>query len=410
MESYSMDPVVQRKVHASSQNNLADDSNEKNSETKGPRKIINRFFHYTTINGLQRLASAGTILGRLFWIAVVLGAAALFSKDIYDLVQQFYSRPVSVVSKIEYFRGMEFPAVTFCNVNPIRKSEVSAKLKEKIEERDNNTCFREDLRGKNSKCEEDNDEEEEFENEIDHILSAIDEETLVKSGHQLGQFIVSCRFNGKRCRNEKYWVRFWDPYYGNCFTLNSLFLGRDPNIPSFKANKPGSSYGLKLVFNLQLDEYIPQLTKDAGIKVSITERDEMPFPIYNSLSLAPGFNNEIAMKRTKIERIDRFENGSCQASRALGEKNPYRIKYGAGYSVQACLQYCYAQSQIQKCGCAEYSFSGAAAKGKICNENDETSDACIDKWKDADSTCENDSRFMFGNNLRKQFDVYEMAV
>lgn len=57
-----------------------------------------------------------------------------------------------------------------------------------------------DLRGKNSECEEDNDEEEEFESEIDHILSTIDEKELIESGHQLNKFIVSCRFNGKRCR------------------------------------------------------------------------------------------------------------------------------------------------------------------------------------------------------------------
>ena len=52
--------------------------------------------------------------------------------------------------------------------------------------------------------------------------------------------------------------------------------------------------------NIELDEYIPQLTADAGVKVSITEPGEMPFPIYNSLSLAPGFQNEIALKRVNM--------------------------------------------------------------------------------------------------------------
>ncbi len=58
--------------------------------------------------------------------------------------------------------------------------------------------------------------------------------------------------------------------------------------------------GLKLVLNLELHEYIPELTPDAGVKVSITEPNEVPFPTYNSLSLAPGFKNEIAMKRVNI--------------------------------------------------------------------------------------------------------------
>ena len=99
MESYSMDPVHGRKDI--SEENI--DSKEKTKRT-GPKGIIYRFFHYTTINGLQRLASSKTILGRLFWILVLLGAGAMFIKDIYDLVQQFFDRPVNVVSKVEYFR------------------------------------------------------------------------------------------------------------------------------------------------------------------------------------------------------------------------------------------------------------------------------------------------------------------
>ena len=71
---------------------------------KQKRQIVSSFFNYTTINGLQRLASATTIIGRLFWIIVVLGAFAWFSKDTYDLVKQYFDRPVGVVSKINYFR------------------------------------------------------------------------------------------------------------------------------------------------------------------------------------------------------------------------------------------------------------------------------------------------------------------
>ena len=97
-----MDPVYGKKDNTS-QNSL-DQPNDKKSDSKGPKKIIYRFFHYTTINGLQRLASSKTILGRLFWILVLLGATGLFSRDIYELVQQYYDRPVNVVSKVEYFR------------------------------------------------------------------------------------------------------------------------------------------------------------------------------------------------------------------------------------------------------------------------------------------------------------------
>lgn len=100
MEAYSMEPVKKSDDFASS-NKL--DPGDK-LQQKGPKKIIHKFFHYTTINGLQRLASSATILGRLFWILVLLGAGAMFTKDIYDLVLQYYDRPVNVVSTVEYFR------------------------------------------------------------------------------------------------------------------------------------------------------------------------------------------------------------------------------------------------------------------------------------------------------------------
>ena len=101
MESYSMEPVQGRKDHISQEN---PNPNDDQSKRKGTKRIIYRFFHYTTINGLQRMASSGTILGRLFWILVLLGAGGMFSRDIYTLVQQFFERPISVVSRVEYFR------------------------------------------------------------------------------------------------------------------------------------------------------------------------------------------------------------------------------------------------------------------------------------------------------------------
>lgn len=55
-------------------------------------------------------------------------------------------------------------------------------------------------REKDENCDQEKDEVQEFDNEIDHILSSIDEEELTKSGHQQRHLIVSCRFNGLRCR------------------------------------------------------------------------------------------------------------------------------------------------------------------------------------------------------------------
>ena len=58
-----------------------------------------------------------------------------------------------------------------------------------------------------------------------------------------------------------------------------------------------SILGLHLELNIELEEYIPEITREAGVKVTVTQPDEMPFPLYQSLSLAPGFQTDIALKR-----------------------------------------------------------------------------------------------------------------
>ena len=108
MQSFEMDNAQRQdnkeNLNRHTPQNPQTEPNLEQRKRKGPRRIVYRFFHYTTINGLQRLASAKTIIGRLFWIAVLLAAFGLFSRDIYELVNQYYERPVTVVSKINYFR------------------------------------------------------------------------------------------------------------------------------------------------------------------------------------------------------------------------------------------------------------------------------------------------------------------
>ena len=122
MNSFALDSVHENNVNnASGRNGESAQSTSQQPnlpKRKKSKEIVISFFHYTTINGLQRFASAKTIIGRLFWIMVLFCALIMFSKDIYDLVNQYFDRPVSVVSKINYFR------VSFTHV-PVYSAEAS---------------------------------------------------------------------------------------------------------------------------------------------------------------------------------------------------------------------------------------------------------------------------------------------
>jgi hypothetical protein len=66
-------------------------------------------------------------------------------------------------------------------------------------------------------------------------------------GQSFDEFVVSCVFNQKNCRNRSSWVWFFDGYYGNCWRLNT---GSDQNgtqTESYVSTKAGKWTGLDLM-------------------------------------------------------------------------------------------------------------------------------------------------------------------
>ncbi len=55
--------------------------------------------------------------------------------------------------------------------------------------------------------------------------------------------------------------------------------------------------GLAIELNIEQDEYLGELTEEAGIRVDISEQGEMPFPLEKGMSLAPGYATMIGLQR-----------------------------------------------------------------------------------------------------------------
>ena len=56
----------------------------------------------------------------------------------------------------------------------------------------------------------------------------------------------------------------------------------------------GYCTGLNLVLNIEMKEYVGNFT-EAGIRVAISDAGEMPFPLENGLSAAPGFSTSVGL-------------------------------------------------------------------------------------------------------------------
>ena len=89
---------------------------------------IRDFCANTTAHGLARVAAAKSWPARLFWMVVVIFASTLSVYQISLSVtayRQFRTRTdVFLVSK----ESLSFPAVTVCNINPFKQSEIENTL------------------------------------------------------------------------------------------------------------------------------------------------------------------------------------------------------------------------------------------------------------------------------------------
>ena len=93
------------------------------------RAIIDEFISNTTTHGVPRvLSDEYSILLRIFWSLIILTFLVLLVFQGTLLVINFIGRPSSTKLTIVTESKLEFPAVTICNLNMMRRSMLQGRL------------------------------------------------------------------------------------------------------------------------------------------------------------------------------------------------------------------------------------------------------------------------------------------
>ncbi|XP_031573625.1 amiloride-sensitive sodium channel subunit gamma-2-like [Actinia tenebrosa] len=202
-------------------------------------------------------------------------------------------------------------------------------------------------------------------------LAELTHEELKPLGHEFDESLLACSFRGVDCLNfTAFWHSFWHYKYGNCYVFNS---GRDR--PVLRSTKAGPLHGIEMQLYVKQEEYVDQLSQEAGYRIVISPQGEMPFPFEEGISVAPGQSMSIGIRKVVIKRADPFKNGSCGASRELRPGNLYRSAYNAKYSAMACRESCLAYNQLFRCGCLEYRFPEEGFE--VCDSTNKTIVNCL---------------------------------
>ena len=327
------------------------------AEFQDARSIVKNFFESTTTHGLTRIYSARNIYIRCLWLLAFLVVFGLLSASVHNLIIKARSNNVVTNVHAQTRRGLQFPAITFCNGNPFRESE-SKKLLKGV---NYNSSF-----GYRSFKEADIKMAMEIAK-----LSAAD---LRKIGHPREIFLMKgmdgCSFQNEKCNLTEDFVRVTTPMYGNCFTFKSK--GRIQK-------RVDSESGLFTMLNINQEDYSSSTyswSSVAGVKVMIHHPDEI-LPESRAIYVAPGTLTDIKIEKKITKRLGSPYPDNC--SKVLNMKDTFGIP--VRYSAGSCLYMCYIDLQMKYCGYITPFFTmDASMKYKTASDTSQLD--CLLKFRD----------------------------
>uniref|UniRef100_A0A8C5LV56 Acid-sensing ion channel 1 n=1 Tax=Leptobrachium leishanense TaxID=445787 RepID=A0A8C5LV56_9ANUR len=293
-----------------------------------------------TLHGLNHIVTTGPWGPRcVSWAAAFLLSLSLFLSQVWERVAYYRVYPYITAIDAMVANQMDFPAITFCNCNRFRSSQLSPEeirfLLPIVGEPDENSKF-----ALKSTLELSSD-----------LFDMMD--ITERASHQLSEMMLGCRYQGKECDPSDFTTVF--TRYGKCYTFNSGQNGRTPLVTT----KGGTGNGLELMLDIQQDEYLPvwgetdETSFEAGIKVQIHSQDEPPFIDQLGFGVAPGFQTFVSCQEQRITYLPP-PWGDCKSSAMDSE-------FYDTYSISACRIDCETRYLVENCNCRMVHMPGDAS-------------------------------------------------
>ncbi|XP_033760708.1 acid-sensing ion channel 5-like [Pecten maximus] len=107
---------------------MADDNGE------SLKDVLKDLGENTSVHGIPKILTSKNRLLKVFWLVVFLGTSAYLCLQMYALFEDYYSYPIETTVSLK-FNAIQYPAVSFCNMNPLKKSmlpETPQKLQDSL--------------------------------------------------------------------------------------------------------------------------------------------------------------------------------------------------------------------------------------------------------------------------------------
>ena len=290
-----------------------------------------RYIEATTAHGVVHIFIGKSYIRRLLWLVIVLASASGCLYNCVDRIRFLAGTPTATAITLDRRQEINFPAVTICNLNMLRRDfleelglldivqPILVNAQEGLD-----TC-------------------NQGLSEVSSNLSNITYQDLFLGGKDvLESLIIGCNYLGKDCPPD--FVTFVPTLtrLGICYVFNSGFDGRKV----LTTTGTGARLGLRLLINISHSQYAATPNLDAGVKVAIHRQSEPPEPDDQGVGVPTGTNAFINIRQLNI--ID--ETGtSCNSKDQVSELNFLRQEFN--YSAAACANDCFYTQIARACNC-----------------------------------------------------------
>ncbi|XP_047575864.1 acid-sensing ion channel 5 isoform X3 [Lutra lutra] len=287
------------------------------------KKFDHDFAISTSFHGVHNIVRNQSKIRKLIWLVVVLGSVSLVVWQIYSRLVNYFTWPTTTSIEVQYVEKIDFPAVTFCNLNRFQ-TEAAAKF--------GIIFFLWNIVYKVLHLQEIRSNYTGFKDAIDFLTSHQNfsiTEFVKKNGFYLNSStLLECDFFGKPCGPQDFAHVFTE--YGNCFTFN-----HGENIQAKEKEEFTDDPALGFV--------------DAGIIFVIHSPKKLPQIDGLGLSSPVGMHARVTIRQVK----------TVHQEYPWGECNPnIKLQNFSSYSTYGCLKECKAQHIQEQCGCLPFLLPG----------------------------------------------------
>uniref|UniRef100_A0A8C6RN02 Bile acid-sensitive ion channel n=2 Tax=Nannospalax galili TaxID=1026970 RepID=A0A8C6RN02_NANGA len=310
------------------------------------KKFDHDFAISTSLHGVYNIAQNKNKARKVIWLSVVLGSVSLLVWQIYSRLLNYFTWPTTTSIEVQYVEKIEFPAVTFCNVN---RFQTDAVAKFGI------IFFLWDIVSKVLRLQEfsanTTASPEAFDFVTSHKNFSITDFVKSNGFYLNNTTLLNCEFFGIPCGPKDFKHIFTE--YGNCFTFN-----HGENIQG-KHKISVSGRGLNLLFNVNQEEFTdnPALGfMDSGIIFVIHSPKKEPQFDGLGLSSPVGMHARVTIRQLK----------TVHQEYPWGECNPnIKLQSFSSYSTYGCLKECKARHIEKQCGCLPFLLPGNGIECKL---------------------------------------------